>query len=85
MGLMGHLITRNAYTNSENGDAGGTGGSKSCKSLPTILQIAFENLEVSESGSVAAKCRECGKTLKGSIAATSNFLKHLKVMVAPEW
>jgi len=50
--------------------------------LPLILKHCFKDVKKQDGENtfaVSAVCITCGKTLKGNLVATTNFLNHLKV------
>lgn len=47
--------------------------------VPLILKHCFKDMKKQDEGNVSTICTTCGKTLKGSLVATTNFLNHLKV------
>jgi len=53
-----------------------------CGNIPTILDGKFFQIVKTNGDSVVARCLSCvNKELSGSLKATSNFLRHLKVCV----
>ena len=48
--------------------------------LPCILDGTFFTIIDNNDGKIVAKCVNCvNKTISGSLASTSNFLRHVKV------